>query len=196
MLANHQKLYFEEFDLEVLYVGQAFGSKGERITIDRLKSHDKAQKIYFDTQNSFPDYEIWFLSIVFEHNLYTTLNLNSQLSDEEILSSSKKQNQVSEAIFSLNQFITVVEASLIKYFDTYEYNKEYLNYPSPEHTSYRECYKMDFNSTVISVTTYSIHSKLFSKKVGPNFTHHKTFFLHTDTDRKDMFDWQNLINRG
>jgi hypothetical protein len=41
---------------EVLYVGQAFGSDGDRSAWDRLKSHSTLQRIYSETR---PDKEIW-----------------------------------------------------------------------------------------------------------------------------------------
>ena len=188
-LASQNSVYFEELDFEVLYVGQAFGKDGKRITIDRLKSHEKAQKIFFDTQNKFPDYEVWFLSLTIVPELYTMYKPAEKLSQSKLNKIVSDQRNVEQNPISLNQLITITEASLIKYFNTYEYNKEYLNYPSKEHKSYDECYKMDFNSTSFELCTESIYTRLWSKSIEPKSIHHRNFFLHNGTDRKDMFKW-------
>lgn len=188
-LAYYQNQYLDEFNLEVLYVGQAFGTDGSRITVDRLKTHEKAQRIYFDTQQKFPDHEVWFLALTFEPLLMTMFkpwgNVDPKLFNKEL----EAQQLLEESPISFDQQITVAEAALIKYFNTYEYNKEYLNFPSPEHNSYDEIYLMDFNSAGFEVTSGSIHSKLFSKDRAPSFSHFESYFLHSNTDRKAMFKW-------
>jgi len=188
-LAFQQNIYLDEFDLEVLYVGQAFGKDGSRITVDRLKTHEKAQRIYFDTQQKFPDYEIWFLALTFTPLLMTMFkpwgDVDPNLFENEL----EEQQKLEETPVSFDQQITIAEAALIKYFNTYEYNKEYLDFPSPEHKSYEDLYKLDFNSAGFEVTSKSIHTKLWSKSVSPTFFHYQSFFLHSDTDRKALLKW-------
>src|SRR5699024_2776898 len=48
-------------DMEVLYIGQAFGSNGERTAIHRLKSHEKLQKILIDCHSKHPDKRIFIM---------------------------------------------------------------------------------------------------------------------------------------
>lgn len=181
--------YFNEQNLEVLYVGQAFGKNGERITIDRLKAHEKAQKIYYETQQRFPDHEVWFLSLTFEPLLFTFFkpwgDINPDLFETEL----EHQEKVTTTPITLNQQITIMEAALIKYFNTYDYNKEYIDFPSPEHKSYDEIYNLDFNSAAFELTSKSINTKLWSNDIEPTFFHCKDFFLHSNTDRTSMFKW-------
>lgn len=189
ILSMQDKVYYKELDFEVLYVGQAFGEDGKRITVDRLKTHEKAQKIYFDTQQKFPDFEIWFLSMTIIPELMTMFRAKANMTDEDIDQDWVKQEEINTKPISTNQLITITEASLINYFNTYEYNKEYLNYPSKEHKSYDQCYKLDFNSTSFELSTESLNTRLWSKSVDPEFIHHKNFFLHNNSERKDMFKW-------
>ncbi len=183
------EVYYDEANLEVLYVGQAFGKNGSRITIDRLQSHEKAQKIYFDTQNKYPDYEIWFLSLTFEPTLITVFNPRSFYNPDQMHVDLEHQVKIETTPISLDQQITILEAALISYFGTSEFNKEYLDFPSNKHISYKEAYDLDFNSVGFELSTNSVFSKLFSKTVDPNFLHYKKFFLHSDTERKEMLEW-------
>jgi len=188
-LAFHQGIYIEEFNLEVLYVGQAFGKNGSRITVDRLKTHEKAQRIYFDTQQKFPDYEVWFLALTFKPLLITMFKPWGDVDPNLFETELSQQQKLEETPLSFDQQITLTEAALIKYFNTYQYNKEYLDFPSAEHKSYDDLYKLDFNSAGFELTSESLHTKLWSRDVNPSFFHYKSFFLHNDTDRKSMFKW-------
>ncbi|MCK9403921.1 MAG: hypothetical protein M0Q26_11025 [Chitinophagaceae bacterium] len=188
-LAAQQNMYLDEFDLEVLYVGQAFGKNGSRITVDRLKTHEKAQQIYFDTQQKFPDYEVWFLALTFEPLLMTMFKPWGDVDPSLFEADLEKQQKLEETPLSFDQQITIAEAALIRYFNTYQYNKEYLNFPLPEHGSYDELYNLDFNSAGIEVTTESIYTKLWSKDAAPSFYHYRSYFLHNNTDRKAMLKW-------
>ncbi|MBY8963158.1 hypothetical protein KJK34_10380 [Flavobacterium sp. D11R37] len=181
--------YYNESNLEVLYVGQAFSKKGKRITVDRLEKHEKAQKIYFDTQNRFPDYEVWFLSLTFEPSLMTVFDPKTFYNPSQFEDDLEHLNKVESTPISFDQQITILEAAMISYFGTAEFNKEYLDFPSSKHTSYSELYDLDFNSVGFELTTVSIHSQLFSKTVPANFTHYKTFFLHNQTQRKEVLYW-------
>ena len=172
-----------------MYVGQAIGKNGKRITVDRLKVHEKAQKIYFDTQNRFPDYEVWFLSLTFETSLMTVFDprtfYNPELMEEDL----EHQLKIESSPISFDQQITILEAALINYFDTSEFNKEYLDFPSKNHISYDELYSLDFNSVGFELSTKSLNTKLFSKSIEPNFLHYKKFFLHNQSERKAILHW-------
>ena len=112
-------------------------------------------------------------------------DINPDLFEAEL----EQQEKLVETPVPFDQQITVAEAALIKYFNTYEYNKEYLDFPSPEHKSYEILYNLDFNSAGFEVTSKSIHTKLWSKSVKPTFYHYESFFLHSDMDRKSLLKW-------
>lgn len=181
--------YEDVLDLEVLYVGQAFGKDGKRITFDRLKTHEKAQQIYFDTQNKFPDEEVWFVSVTFEQSFLTVLDPKTYYKPDQFEDDLAHLGKVQNTPISFDQQITVLEACLIRYFNTYKYNKEYLNFPSKEHKSYKDIYDLDFNGVSFSINTKVVNTKLFSKDVESKFIHSERFFLHNDTERKEVLKW-------
>jgi hypothetical protein len=53
-------------DLEVLYVGQAYGEDGTRYAPERLKSHSTLQSIYSEIMNNEPDREVWLFLVSFQ----------------------------------------------------------------------------------------------------------------------------------
>ncbi len=50
-------------EMEVLYVGQAYGENGNRNAIDRLKTHEKLQKILIDCNTKYPNKRIYILML-------------------------------------------------------------------------------------------------------------------------------------
>jgi hypothetical protein len=189
ILCGQNNIVTPHLDLEVLYVGQAFGKDGKRITADRLVKHEKAQRIYFDTQQKFPEKEIWFLSMTFIPTLFSMSNLNHFFDPDTFEKGMEHYEKIETTTVSKNQQITITEAGLIRYFNTYQYNKEYLDFPQPEHTSYDECYKLDFNSVSFEFETSSLLTRLWSKDREANIYHIGKFFLHDKADRKNMFEW-------
>lgn len=190
ILSSQQGLYAPLLDLEVVYVGQAFGEDGNRITADRLMKHEKAQRIYFDTMEKDPDKEVWLLNMVFEPSLISMNNLSAIISKEEFNSGWDHYEKIQETPLSKDQQITVVEACLINYFNTQQYNKEYLGtFPSPEHVKYQDCYELDFNNVSFEFETSTLWTQLWSKSVSPNDMHYGKFFLHDEKERKNMFEW-------
>jgi hypothetical protein len=189
---NHEAL-----NLEVLYTGQAFGENGKRITTDRLSHHEKAQRIFFDTHENFPEYDVWFLSMTVSPHINSMLNLDYNF-PPDALSNPSKYNHVTDNEYieyekkmnvSQDQLITLTEAMLITYFNTKKYNIQYLNFPKKSHVKYQECYNLDFNSVSFYFDTNSYFSQLWSKDIEPSFSHMKKFFLHDPKVRKDIFDF-------
>lgn len=178
--------YNENLDLEVLYVGQAFGEEGNRIAADRLQSHSTLQKIYCDTLNICPDKEIWLILWQFEPYIISIAGGYGK-ADKGIDDSIEHYNTVVNSSISLDQQITITEAALIKYYQPY-YNKEYkTSFPSSSHFSYDECYKLDINCVAFELNTAPLKTRLFSESVKPSVIHTKHFPLHTENERKDMF---------
>jgi hypothetical protein len=68
---SHEKVQFDPdsfnfiraTDLEVVYVGQAFGSEGNRTAYDRLKNHETLFEVYSDIIHKNPALEPWVISV-------------------------------------------------------------------------------------------------------------------------------------
>lgn len=174
-------------DIEVLYVGQAYGDRGGRQASDRLQSHSTLQKIYYEVSRRTPDQDVWLLLLNFDLALYTIFNgqcRNFQVSDED---DDKHIEHVFRSGITEQQAINFTEAALIRYFEP-EYNEVFKNsFPNPAHKTYSECYDLDVNSVVVTIETDTIGCMLWSKRREKTFMHIAAFPLHNSEERKSLF---------
>lgn len=180
-------------NLEVLYVGQAYGSQGERQATERLQSHSTLQKIYCEVMRRTPDQEVWLLLLNFEMSLQILFNGNIkdfQTSDEE---DDEHIMQVLTTGITEQQAINFTEAALIRYFEP-EYNKTFKDtFPNPAHKTYSECYELDINSVVVTIETDNLGCMLWSSKQSPRMTHIAVYPLHSQLERRCLLDLLSSI---
>ncbi len=87
------------------------------------------------------------------------------------------------------QLISVVEASLIRYFQP-EYNTVYKgSYPRSGTAHLKDAYRMDLAAVVVEIDTADIHIALRSAAVQPNSHHIAQFDLHDRDERLSFFEW-------
>jgi hypothetical protein len=143
--------YWQHLDLEVLYVGQAYGRDGKRTATERLKSHATLQGIYAEAIKNSPDQEVWMILSTFEAYLLgsfdgRTKDYATSMEEDDEHISNVLRNEISE-----QQKINFTEAAIIKYFQP-EYNKIYKDsFPNPAHSTYAECYDMDLNMVSVEL---------------------------------------------
>jgi len=188
VLATFGSMYWNLLDLEVLYVGQAYGESGERTAIDRLQKHSTLQSIYAEAIQRSPDQDVWIVLMNYEYLLLSSIDGRSkdyEATEEE--DTAHIHNVVSTPI-SEQQRINFAEAALIKYFLP-EYNKIFKDtFPHPGHSTYSQCYELDLNTLCIELGTEQIMSRLWSSKVPPAWNHFYQFPMHSVEERKKMFD--------
>jgi hypothetical protein len=191
LLMQSQGHRFADYlDLEVLYVGQAFGFEGARTAKDRLRSHETLQAIYAEALERSPDQDIWLVLINFDQDGLTSV-IDGR--SESVVSATVAEDQahlgaVLSSGISEQQQVNITEAALIRYFDA-PFNKTYRNsFPNPAHATYSECYELELNSVIVVLDTEYANSRLWSGAVAPAWTHVATFPLHSADDRKAMFD--------
>ena len=133
----------------ILYIGQAFGgSKNKRNAIDRLKNHDKLQKILADCISSKLKYDVKILLLDLNQlDLFTTLGKKED-SHYEL----EFENNFYEDFPSKAQMINIVEALLINYFKP-EYNRDFVKgaVPCLSHSSYNEFYRKQYELILINL---------------------------------------------
>lgn len=157
-------------DIEVLYVGQAYGD-GSRTAFDRLKSHSTLQKILAQAQNESPDDEVQI--ITFEYAPYRVI---SQMDGRagNVISDYRDMDRFRSIIKNhLSEFeqICLVEAGLIRYFQP-RYNAIYKdNFPSDKHKILESCYSLDFSGLIVEINTDELRFRLFSPTIKPS-SHH------------------------
>ncbi len=181
-------------DLQIMYIGQAFGRTKERKIDYRLANHEKLQEIALKILDSASNEEIVIIGIKVEVNdLATALIIDDKGLDKAnkmtIESMYDLKKRAAERI-SEGQKITVYEAALIKYFQP-EYNKEYKEtFPTPDFKSYDELFKTSFDYCAMTIDCAVIFSRLFSTAVPERkYIHHQHFPLTTIDEKKSFFEY-------
>ena len=157
-------------DIEVLYVGQAFGD-GTRNAFDRLKNHSTLQKILAQAQYESPDYEVQILT--FEYAPYRVI---SQMDGRagNVISDYRDMERFRSIInnhLTDREQICLVEAGLIRYFQP-RYNEIYKdNFPNDKHKILEGCYNLDFSGLIVEINTDELRFRLFSPTVKPKRHH-------------------------
>lgn len=183
----------DHLNLEVLYIGQSYGTDGARTAPDRLVNHSTLQGIYAEAITNNPESEIW-LGLCSFTQLNITVMSSGNYSKEELDADDKRRPIVMDKLnwtgINEQQRINFTEAALIKYFQP-AYNKIYKDsFPNPAHKTYSECYDLDINSVGIEINGMDlINGKIFSNAVEPKYHHMESFFLHSAEDRKSIFDF-------
>jgi hypothetical protein len=191
-------------DIEVLYVGQAFGENGSRTAFDRLKSHSTLQKILAELPYKEPDSEIFILPFEFsEYRFFSCIdgrakNVISDYRDVE------RFKNIMDTPLSKYQQVCLTEASLIRYFQP-KYNVIYKeNFPNEKHKILESCYELDFSGLVVEISTNELPIRLYSETVCPQIHHICNIDLHNPDVRHGFFYFsdgdggsfkmQNVIN--
>lgn len=188
------KIDSQFLDLEILYIGQSYGTEGARTAPDRLKSHSTLQGIYSEAISNNPNSEIWLALASFEQINMMMMDGRTKFSEEELNEDKTRLVRVNDRLnyegIDEQQKINFTEASLIRYFQP-PYNKIYKDtFPNPAHKTYSECYDLDINTVAIELhTSEMINCKMFSDTIPRSHHHYKSFLLRSKKERKSMFEF-------
>lgn len=179
-------LNFEvEIDCEVVYIGQSFGTDGNRNVIDRLKSHSTLQKIYFEKED---ERSIYLTAWNFDRNTLTMISPNESYDvySEKMIAQLKMVKNPYDLI-AREQEITITEAALIRYFQP-KYNTEYKkSFPSKNHSDYDDFFKMNLDYIAVEMDTTRLKLKLYSERIKSNFCHNIFFDLKEKRHMNNFF---------
>lgn len=179
-------------ELEVLYVGQAFGAEGKRSAIDRLSSHSTLQKILADIAAKSPNYGVWLVLYQFEYSQYY-LNMNGTvLPTMDNDADTEHCMNVLKAKMKRSSEIALAEAGLIRYFDP-PYNKVFTkSFPQRSQKLLEKVYKLDLAGLIVEVNIEDIGLQLRSERAAPNFHHIAQYDLHSPKERESVFFGQTI----
>jgi len=175
-------------DYEILYIGQAYGSDGNRTALDRLASHETVQKIYMHSLTQHPDSDIWIMLTNFSQQSMLFMagaDLIKVSEEDSKIENEKLEHMLQNDGLSISekQKINFTEAALIKYFEP-EYNIRFKDiFPSSKHISYSECYGLDIKALTIELDTSEMMRKIFTEKTEIKHHHIKMFEFNSDEDR-------------
>jgi hypothetical protein len=179
-------------EMEVLYVGQAYGKRGKRDALDRLHSHEKLQKILIDCNSKYPHKRIYILLLEMSTQLFSGFN---GISKEFMCSEEESEEHLKKVISDLpkeKQVINITEAAIINYFKP-KYNINFVdNFPSVKHKGYGQYYDLDYNCINIELDM-EFYGMPYLQLYTPNnrlrnYYEAITYELFNDPNRSNMYD--------
>lgn len=182
--------FFELLNLEVLYIGQAYGNSGERSAADRLLSHSTLQEVLAAQAHT-----SWWMEPVILLFTYDDPRLISKMdgrNSPEITGDADRAHfkSVYDEPLSPDHLVTIAEASLIRYFRPY-YNIHFKgHYPTSEQKHLRDAYRLDYNAIITEIDTEDICISTFSEHHKPSGHHIAQFDLHDPSERFSFFTIQ------
>lgn len=180
--------FHDKLDVEIMYIGQAFGKKGGRHALNRLKDHSTLQKIQADILSSDPDSELLLILIEYDDPI-AMLNIDG--ASKPMVSDQEDDRHITDILTTPipdAELVTMAEAGLIRYFQPY-YNTVYKNnFPETGMKTLQKCYNLDFSALSIEIDTEDLHFKIFSPFTQKHFHHIAMFDLHTEECRRHFFE--------
>jgi hypothetical protein len=155
-------------DIEVVYVGKGLRHSAQ----DRLENHSTLQRILAEINSNEPDNEMFVLVYSFK---YLKNALTFPGSSPEFSGQAAKQRRERAMAYrpSLDEQVSLIEASVISYFHPKEYNSHYLDFPSRNHRILRGVYEADLAAIVVQLDNTNIGElRLYSQSVPPASTHY------------------------
>lgn len=179
-------------DVEIIYIGQAFGKAGERSALDRLKDHSTLQKIQADVLSNEPDMEIVILLFNYDHPL--RFSIHDGIGKPRITSEQDEQHylRVLRTDIRYSDITTLAEAGLIRYFQPH-YNTVYKDsFPTSDMKSLQQCYDLDLLALSVELNTEDIYINTYSHKTSCREHHMTKYDLHSDAERRRFFCVEDL----
>lgn len=172
---------------EVVYVGQAFGTAGERTAVERLSSHSTLQKILADISSNEPHMEVLLALYSFGfHRFFLSMDGTVPVELDEKADGAHRK-KVLESQFKRSMRISMSEAALIRYFEP-KYNKIYTkDFPHKRYKMLKKLYDLDIAALVVEVCVEDHGMQLYSDKQSPNWHHIAKFDIHDKELRKSFF---------
>ncbi|MFJ4748735.1 hypothetical protein [Streptomyces albogriseolus] len=179
-------------DLQVDYVGKAYGSEGERGALARLQNHKTFQRILAELSR---DAEAWVILLNSDtQTLLTSVMPWGTPGDAADLADSEHIERALSGPLTDEIIVDFTEGCLIKYFQP-RYNIQLKNtFPRPTSKPLMELYSRDLNAVGFELDTRHLGVRLRSEVVAPSFYHTETYPLHSVEERRSMFDFLDDID--
>ncbi|MEJ7808158.1 MAG: hypothetical protein WKG03_19825 [Telluria sp.] len=157
----------KETSLEVLYVGQGFGKKGERLATDRLSAHSTLQRIMAETMLEKPSDEILLLLFRYEHSRNILSTAGDMSVEPSASSQDEREHMLKSGALHLDRRtrIMLAEATLINYFMP-KFNIMHKDSFQPSNTkklkTLKSLFAHDLTGLIVEINTSDFGSRLYS----------------------------------
>lgn len=184
--------FTDKCEYEILYIGQAYGKRGERTALTRLSSHSTLQKILIDCQSKYANKQIYILLL----EMTPLLNMSFDGLSKKYTTSNKEDWEHTEQVLSNlpedQQVINITEAALINYFKPL-YNVNFVeNFPDPKHKGYQQYFNLDYNCLTVEIDLEFDNAPIIqilteTNRFNSSFDYIR-YNLFNDPNRKSMYD--------
>jgi hypothetical protein len=158
----------EAKDLEVVYVGKGL----RRSAQDRLENHSTLQRILAEINSNAPEAEVFALVYSFKY-LKNALVIKGGSPEVAGDAAGRQRERALAYRPSLDDQVSLIEASIISYFQTAEYNTQYLQFPDRSQRILAGVYEADFAAIVVQLDNTNIGElRTCSQRVPPRSTHY------------------------
>lgn len=188
LLANHfhllPKIEQPARNLEVVYVGKGL----RRSAQDRLRNHEKLQKILAEINANDPDSEVFALVYAFACRKQSIgmPGIPPEIAGE---TANRRRRKVVDYHPCLEEQISLVEAACISYFRPEKYNSQYLDFPNPREQILRPIYERDFAAIIVQLDNTNIGSlRTFSASTEARSTHYIVIDFRKLEQRESLLD--------
>lgn len=157
----------EARDLEVVYIGKGLRNSAR----DRLTHHETLQKILGDISSNDPDAEAFAVvhGFKFRKPVAVFKGIPAEITGDKLAARRKKAVEYHP---SLEEQVSLIEATCISYFQTNKYNTHYLDFPKRHLRILRPVYDADFALLSVQVDHSRVGGqRLYSQKVAPASEH-------------------------
>ena len=183
-IASRLQKVTQQFNFEILYIGQAYGKKGSRNALDRLLKHEKLQKIALKGTPRGYMHSV----VMLEVSPTGIMAMFNPFANEKDIDNERIDSGV-EKLFGTRELerITLYEAALIRYFEPL-YNHEFKNsFPSTNLKVLDDCYKNDVAAIIAELDLIDFRYTFSSGKIESASSHMAMFNLHEKNDRDFFF---------
>lgn len=154
--------------LEVVYVGQTFGKKGDRLSVDRLNRHTTLQRILADASDEAAQDEILLLGFQYGNSKNILSSAGEAWVDPSASSKEEQAHFVTAGgqKFGRKERILLAEAALINHFKpryNVQHRDSFNKSDSRKLKTLQSLLKADFTALIVEVSTSNIGAKLWSK---------------------------------
>jgi len=177
-------------DLEVMYIGQAFGRTKTKKIDYRLENHDKIQKIAIDILNKGSNEEVLIIGLKIEvKDLATSILTIDSSTKAPTLSELIELQKKASLRIPEGQEITMFEASLIRYFQP-RLNTEYKGTFPKRHISYEDIFNTNFDYSAMEINTSPTLCRIYSEKIQERkYIHSQHYPLTSKSEKESFFEY-------
>jgi hypothetical protein len=155
----------EAVDVEALYIGKGMGGSTKR-----LQKHSTMQRILADANSAGGEMEIFCLTYSFEFRKNAAALAGQDTPRNEL---DRRLRQIGALKISRADQVSLIEAAMIGYFGTSDYNSHYLKFPDGKHDVLARIAEADVCALLIQVDTTNIGNlRIYSKQAPPASTHY------------------------